>query len=388
MHFSPLKANAPLLLTRDQQINELRSVYDCSRVIAGDIDSVEVPFESSKGSGSILLSLPLGFPRLAPEVSILWDEAGFRSGASVCSPTTRSPVRTDFQWGQPGVRLVSIVSNLWHRLGCVESPRKAAFRTCSPELTQATVTRLTPGDTPTRIGSDSPPRPLKMSPTGRLSFVVGDNDICAINVSPTRNHRAGQESGQEEEQRPPGVPLSWVQKYVATLNDEEVESAVQNSSHFERILSGIGVAGGGLVGLQRSWQASDLRQKNIQLAKDNVKKSTERQNLKQQLAILESEYNERVKQYSKLHRRQENARSGFAPETLVGNLGRSAKEFEQRAEQALKEWQRNSINASDFVGQYFSARANYHARSNKYKLALESIPISMPSLPSHDNQQT
>jgi len=370
--------------SRDQQINELRSVYDCSRVIAGDIDSVEVPFESSKGSGSILLSLPLGFPRLAPEVSILWDQAGLSSGASTRSPTTRSPVRTDFQWGQPGVRLISIVSNVWHRLGCVESPRKAAYRTCSPELTQATVTRLTPGDTPTRIGSESSPRPSTMSPTGRLSFVVGDNDICSINVSPTRN-RTGQDNVQGQEQRPPCVPLSWVQKYVATLSDEEVESAVQNSSHFERILSGIGVAGGGLVGLQRSWQASDLRQKNIQLAKDNVKKSAEHQNLKQQLAILESEYNERVKQYSKLHRRQENARSGFAPETLVGNLGRSAKDFEQRSEKALMEWQRNSINTSDFVEQYFSSRANYHARSIKYKLALESIPISMPI---HNNQQT
>lgn len=380
MHFSPLKANAPLLLTRDQQINELRSVYDCSRVIAGDIDSVEVPFESSKGSGSILLSLPIGFPRLAPEVSILWDGAGTNSGASTRSPTTRSPVRTDFQWGQPGVRLISIVSNLWHRLGCVESPRKAAFRTCSPELTQATATRLT---------GEFSPRQLPMSPTARLSFVVGDNDICSINVSPTRNRRAVRESVHEqEEQRPPCVPLSWVQKYVATLNYEEVESAVQNSSHFERILSGIGVAGGGLVGLQRSWQASDLRQKNIQLAKDIVKKSTERQNLKQQLAILESEYNERVQQYSKLHRRQENARSGFAPETLVGNLGQSAKEFEQRAEKALMEWQRNSINASDFVEQYFSARANYHARSTKYKLALESIPISMPNALPHNNQQT
>lgn len=372
--------------SRDQQINELRSVYDCSRVIAGDIDSVEVPFESSKGSGSILLSLPPGFPRLAPEVSILWDGPGPSSGASTRSPTTRSPVRTDFQWGQPGVRLVSIVSNLWHRLGCVESPRKAAFRTCSPELTQATATRLTPGDSPTRIGSEFSPRQLPMSPTARLSFVVGDNDICSINVSPTRNHRAVQESVHEQvEQRPPCVPLSWVQKYVATLNDEEVESAVQNSSHFERILSGIGVAGGGLVGLQRSWQASDLRQKNIQLAKDNVKKSTERQNLKQQLAILESEYNERVQQYSKLHRRQENARTGFAPETLVGNLGQSAKEFEQRAEKALMEWRRDNINASDFVQQYFSARANYHARSTKYKLALESIPISMPL---NNNQQT
>lgn len=321
-------------------------MFHCFRTIVEDIDAIEIPFRSTKGEGVIVLNLTPRFPREEPVASVVWKE----------SEPTQSPVKTDFDWGKPNVRLVTVASNIWYRLGCVDSPRKASHRTVSPQRS---------------------PQQSARAMADHQDSLLGDQDILSV-LPPNSGNRRNRDDGVRSPVRAfqrPTINLEWVEEFVSTLSDQDVEEAVTSSSKFERILSDIGIATGHLNRLRQSWQASSVREANIELARENARIAGELQNLNNQLAILRTENESKLRDYGTKNQQMESCRSGLGPENFIKQLNESVDHFKKKGEAEARSLRSSKAPTDSQFKQYCGTLTSYKIREKKLKWAREDIPL-------------
>eukprot|EP00204_Picochlorum_oklahomense_P002378 CAMPEP_0118800976 /NCGR_PEP_ID=MMETSP1161-20130426/2688_1 /TAXON_ID=249345 /ORGANISM="Picochlorum oklahomensis, Strain CCMP2329" /LENGTH=400 /DNA_ID=CAMNT_0006728855 /DNA_START=650 /DNA_END=1852 /DNA_ORIENTATION=- len=397
MQFSPLKAHASLLYPRDTQIEELgRVFYISSRLIANDIETIEIPFEtniSTRREGSIIVRLLPSFPRRRPDVFVLSSSSAERTTTS--SPRERrgrqriaenndnkEEERIEFAWGEPHIRLVTVVSDIWASLGCVESPRKKAFRQREEE-NRALNTRL-------ELHSDR-------NSMDRLGFAFYGQSGTSTEreqggsriVSPVRRAQGedyslglgGLALDDDDNDKDPGlretdslnvpeIPFDRVESFVRSMSKDAVVAALSSQAEFDRILGD---------GLGEFGRAEEKRQRVIDIARKNTVLAADVKTLKQQVAIQRSEYDEKMAEFRRKHARQENARAGFGPESLIQQLYMSIDESNRRVSLLVERWKRREISNDVFVREYIEHKSVSHARAMKYQWAKESIPIPIQS---------
>ncbi|KAI8108227.1 hypothetical protein M9434_006256 [Picochlorum sp. BPE23] len=397
MQFSPLKAHASLLYPRDTQIEELgRVFYISSRLIANDIETIEIPFETniySRREGSIIVRLLPSFPRRRPEVFVLSSSSAERTTTS--SPRERrgrqriaenndnkEEERIEFAWGEPHIRLVTVVSDIWASLGCVESPRKKAFRQREEE-NRALNTRLelhSDRNSMDRLGfafyGQSGTSTEREQGGSRIVSPVrraeGDDYSLGLGGLALDDDDNDKDPGLRETDSPnvPEIPFDRVESFVRSMSKDAVVAALSSRAEFDRILGD---------GLGEFGRAEEKRQRVIDIAKKNTDLAAEVKTLKQQVAIQRSEYDEKMAEFRRKHARQENARAGFGPESLIQQLYMSIDESNRRVSLLVERWKRREISNDVFVREYIEHKSVSHARAMKYQWAKESIPIPIQS---------
>ena len=370
--------------------------YISSRLIANDIETIEIPFETntySRREGSIIVRLLPSFPRKRPDVFVLFSSVDRTTtrptketerrgrGSLVLQDHTvprqeiKEEERIEFAWGEPHIRLVTVVSDIWASLGCVESPRKKAFRQREEE--NRALNRL-------ELHSDR----YSMD---RLGFAFYGQSGASTQggsriVSPVRRAQGEDSLGlgrlalDDDDDDPPPcgedspvlpeIPFGRVESFVRSMSKDAVVAALSSRAEFDRILG---------EGLGEFGRAEEIRQRVIDIARKNIELATEVRTLKQQVAIQRSEYDEKMAEFRKRHARQENARAGFGPESLIQQLYMSIDESNRKVSLLVERWKRREISNDVFVREYIEHMSVSHARAMKYQWAKESIPIPIQS---------
>ncbi len=351
--------------------------YISSRLIANDIETIEIPFETtvcSRGHGSIIVRLLPAFPRTRPNVFVLFSSER-RRDSTEGDQESRLPGEEclDFAWGEPHVRLVTVVSDIWASRGCVDSPRKKALRQREEENRFAlhsdryTMDRLGFAFYG-RHGANSEGGSRIVSPVRRPSegdsLGLGQLALDDDADTPALHERLDDDSGVPE------ISFDRVESFVRSMSKDAVVAALSNRAAFEHLL---------LEGLGEYGRAEEKRQRVIDLARKNTDLATEVKTLKQQVAIQRSEYDEKMTDFRKKHARQENARAGFGPESLMQQLHTSIEESSRKVSLLVERWRRCDISNDVFVREYIEHQCMAHARSMKYRWAKESIPIPIQS---------
>lgn len=381
----------------DGQVKELSSLYAfSSRLIADGVETIEIPFESTRGRdgrmgkimdrimddhGVVLSSHAMGsivirlncdsFPASGPDICMtLADSRGEYVVLSDKDLQRYGILGETYEhvWGDPTVRLATIVSNLWYSLGCVESPRKRALREtcCLVDDIRAAIHTRTPED----------------AKNTRLNGVFGTFRLFGHATTHADNSTSSIEDAMQSldidrfsfPDKPDPIEYSDVEAFVHSLSDEDVTDALLDAGRLEELLSSPT-----LSSLVES-RVSELRKRTIMLAEENVDNAALVDSLKTQIAILKSEYNVKLAECMKKHAQQEKAREFISPEILIQQLASSADECDKKSTQILEKWKQNPSQSNDgFLREYVDTRAMAYAYRKKHAWAVASIPIPRSS---------
>lgn len=374
-------------------MKELSSLYGfSSRLIADGIETIEIPFESSRRdgtighivervksehgicvarpvAGSIVLRLRCDtFPSTRPDICITLLDS--RGGFHVMSDRDLQRYGVlgetyEHVWGDPTVRLATVVSNVWYTLGCVESPRKQALRETCCLVDDV------------RTGMHDERNKTK----NRLNVVFEKSRTMYSTLS--TNSRNSEYSGLEDDvqlldgmtlddnslpPQPERISRGEVEAFVNTLSEEDMVDA----------LSDVRRLGPKLAGMVES-RLSAVLQQNVAIAETNVQMAEELNGLKNQIAILKSEYEMKIAEFREKNARQEKARELFAPEVLIAQLDSSANEYAAKSMKIAEAWKKGKMSNDTFVKDYVDTRAKSYACRKKHGWAVASIPIPRKS---------
>lgn len=392
----------------DEQVKELSGLFAfSSRLIVDGVETIEIPFESSRGgtishilnqiknehgiviaepvTGSIVIRLQCNsFPASQPDICMTL--LGSRGGHVLSDrDLQRYGILADkyeYVWGDPTVRLATIISNLWYSLGCVESPRKKEMREtcCLVDDLRAAMHACTTSPVDNRS--------KKNSGKNRLNVMF---EKCRAMYSTLSNNSRMSESdccGEEDDllnglqlddgpcmhiSKPREIDYSDVEEYVKSLTEDDIVEALVDPDRLEQMASSPR-----LSTLLVSRLAA-VKEQNVNIAEQNIKTATELESLKKQIAILKSEYELKLAEFRAKNARQEKAREVFAPEVLIDKLCSSARETEKQSTHILERWKQNKISNDRFVKEYVDSRAKLYAYKKKHAWAVASIPIPRKS---------
>ena len=373
----------------DGQVKELSSLYVfSSRLITNGVETIEIPFESSRrdgmlsyimdrikdehgvvisrpGTGSIVIRLKCDtFPASRPEFCmtlldslggfhVLRDEDLQRYG--ILGETY------DHVWGDPTVRLATIVSNLWYTLGCVESPRKQALREMCCLVDDAVHQEQDGGRKKNRLN---------------VVFETCRSMYSTLSMNSKRSDYSDDVSLRQElddfplPEKPPGkIEYADVEQFVNSLSEDDVLDAMLDSQRLEQMVSSPA-----LCALVDS-RLSASKAHHVDLAEANVKKAEELHGLQKQIAVLKSEYDAKLVEFREKNARQEKARELFGPDILIKQLASSAHEYENKSIKILDMWKKRGMSNDAFVKEFVDTKAKAYACRQKHAWAVTSIPI-------------
>ncbi len=377
-------------------MKELSSLFGfSSRVISNGVETIEIPFESSRRDGlvgyivdriknehGICIAKPVvgsigirlaceTFPSSRPDIWVRLVDSGGGFHVMRDGDLQRYGVLGDtyeYVWGDPTVRLASVVSNVWYSLGCVESPRKQALReTCC----------LVDNGSVHDDGGGDFKNATKNKNKNRLNVMFEKTCRTMVNTLSLNSRNSDQYSGLDDDDdvhvddcmvRPESFSYAEVEAFVNSLSEEEMVRALSDVSSSE------GTLRAKLMSMVES-RLSPMLQQNVAMAEANVQMVEELNGLKTQIAILKSEYEVKIAEFREKNARQEKARELFAPEVLIAQLDSSAKDYEAKSLKIVEAWKRGDISNDVFVKEYVDTRAKAYACRKKHSWAVASIPI-------------
>ena len=377
-----------------------------------EYERIEVPFQSSGdndvyGRGSIVVEVPVeSFPEVGPRVSVVTYTRGGQRLVHSQERLEKDGVLRRVVWGQPNVRLATIVSGLWYGLGCMDSPRKMALRkglhqgSASPSRVRARLPMAFEREREVYSKDGSIERgryqqfddaeflamlgvveeldglDLTSSPaasataSGRIQ--TNNNNDMSLSVAMERSIEFG-EVLQRIEQHGQYIDPNLVVDSVS-LPSEYTNSSISNNNNkglVESLVNDVGFLGP----LHERLQAKQARHAVEHARNKNDALVSDIDSLRKHVAILKVEYNSKLGEYREKNAKQERLRSVFAPEVLVARLQASAVEASERSARVLEDWKSGVLSHDKFAKEYVDVRAEYYARSLKATSAVQSIPM-------------
>lgn len=163
---------------------------------------------------------------------------------------------------------------------------------------------------------------------------------------------------------------------LSTMSTAELEKAMLDQAAFDRLLTAVASESRGSSGAMA--QVDSLRHSNILLARSNLAKESEMEEVRRQIAIVRSTSYEPAKaDFEEKLRRQEAAREHIAPEKLIERLYTASVEANREADALEQQFRAGKLPLDKFVEVYAAAKKKYHARELKYQAALQTIPSAL-----------
>lgn len=187
--------------------------------------------------------------------------------------------------------------------------------------------------------------------------------------------------------QPPSIPPPSAFPQLAAMSTEDLEKAVLDRAYFDKLLAKVAgeiqrsstsgsvpIGGGEMLA-----KASALRASNTQLARSNLAKESEMEEIRRQIAIVRStEFDAAKQSFQEKSKRQETAREVLAPENLMAGVNAAATAAHQSSLDIERQFKNGQLHAEDFVEQYTAARVQHHTLDLKYKAAVVTIPTNRP----------
>ena len=326
--------------SRDQLINEVSTTFPGSSVLDTDRSCLEVPFCLSSGLAvTLLVTLPPSFPRAAPIIFLNppLDHPWVEQGTGKASPPLLN------SWPSPDVRLASLIQQL------ITGVDSKLFSYSSPQ-------------SQTQRRSPSPTKSRGSLFAMRLPFFGGDK---------------GEESKRGDTNHPgPSSGFGGSFPQLSAMSTAELEKAMLDQSAFDLLLKIVATESRGATGALA--QVDNLRQSNILLARSNLAKEAEMEEVRRQIAIVRSTSYEPAKvAFEEKLRRQEAAREHIAPEKLIERLSTASMEANREANALEQQFRAGNLPLDRFIEAYADAKKKYHARELKYQAALQTIPSAL-----------
>ncbi|KAL4536714.1 hypothetical protein Ndes2437B_g06116 [Nannochloris sp. 'desiccata'] len=367
MHYSPLKESSPLYLNRDQQITgTINTVPGCA-YLNSERTSLQIPFYLPDGRRfTLLVTLPSRFPREPPSL-FLNPPLQHPWIIDITTGEVHPPFLED--WPSPDLQLATVVQKIIDTFSRSLPPSIRPYSPSkSPSFSEAVSSTVNPMRIPF-FGGD------KNDDNGRK------ND----NIRPSSSHQAGQPSSssalppQQQMQQMGISTYSFPQ--LASMPTPEIEKAMTDQAAFDLLLTKIAaeprppvpVAGTGSGGTLSEVDA--LRRSNADLARANLSKESEIEEVRRQIAIVRStEYEPAKAAFDEKFNRQEAAREQIAPEKLIHRLRVAAEEADTAAASLERDFRSGALPLDTFIEEYTALRIKYHSRDMKYQAALQNYP--------------
>lgn len=363
------------LRSRDQQINELLCIFPGASVLTKDRSQLEIPVLSPEQTISerLLISLPSGFPSDPPVVLSL--NASDRRGGRVVTelPSLRS-------WGVPGIHLATVVQEATEDLYGRDQPEKTvvAHKTEDSPVTPRESPNTSSARTHTRSRSESPLK--EGSARMKFPFFGVDQNTKGSDERTSRANEALSPSpavGAEDRNitSRPAYPRPMEFSHLARMSTEELEKALLKDDSFEYALSKVITDEVARSGSAANAVAS-MRHSNLELARANLAKEAEINEVRRQIAIVRStEYEPALEESESLRSKQEAIRENLAPEKLIDRLSEIVEDAGRAAEEVETSFTMGEMPMSSFTKEYALAKSRYHRLDMKCKAAHQTIPM-------------
>ena len=173
----------------------------------------------------------------------------------------------------------------------------------------------------------------------------------------------------------PAYPRPMEFSHLARMSTEELEKALLKDDSFEYALSKVMTDE-----LARSGSAANavasMRHSNLELARANLAKEAEINEVRRQIAIVRStEYEPALEESESLRSKQEAIRENLAPEKLIDRLSEIVEDAGRAAEEVETSFTMGEMPMSSFTKEYALAKSRYHRLDMKCKAAHQTIPM-------------